>query len=173
MKKFIAFLLMAMMAVSLIACGKSKDTETDTSENVSEENTNEQNETEPSEDTEEAKDNTDETPLETLPEDFVLDVKDDDHTVVFTIANTVQVYTHDGTSVTGYTTYVDAGDKEAAQTLLEIALLREDNYEEEGIKKVELKGNYLVTEYLEKAFPYTTYEELHAAAEMLQLLEQK
>ena len=27
--------------------------------------------------------------------------------------------------------------------------------------------------YLENAFPYTTYEELHAAAEMLQLLEQK
>ena len=154
MKKLLIVLLALIMVISLAACGEN-DNDTQEGENA----TSEQGDSVP-----DNKENSD--------DDYTFDIKEDDHTVVITIANTIQVYTHDGVNVTGYTTYADCGDAETAKTVASSINLNDSYYAGMGIKSVQAKGKYVVQEYTEEGFPCTTYEELHSLAEQYKQIQQ-
>lgn len=103
---------------------------------------------------------------------YQFDIKEDDHTVIITIANTIQVYTHDGTNVTGYTTYSDCGDAETAKAVASAINPNNSYYANMGLESVTTKGKYVVQEYSEKGFPCKTYEELHSLAEQYKQIQQ-
>lgn len=164
MKKFLALLLALVMVLSLVACGAPKNDDTQDAEDQQQEDTIPQDgEKNDAEDTEPAADSED---------DYTFDIKEDDHTVVITIANTIQVYTHDGANVTGYTTYVDAGDAETAKAVAKSIDLNDSYYSNMGIKSVTAKGTYVVQEYDAEGFPCTTYEDLHYLAEQYKQIQQ-
>ena len=149
MKKLIIFLLSAIMVLSLTACGNSENDSIVPGDLASGENEG----TSAQGGAAKADDN------------YTFDIKEDDHTVVITVANTIQVYTHDGVKVTGYTTYVDAGDAETAAVVAKSINVNDSYYKGMGMKSVKTKGKYVVQDYSEEGFPCKTYEELHNLAE--------
>lgn len=154
MKKLLIVLLALIMVIPLAACG-GKNNDTQDGENT----TPEQGDSVP-----DTKENSD--------DDYTFDIKEDDHTIVITIANTIQVYTHDGVNVTGYTTYVDSGDIETAKTVASAINPNDSYYAGMGLKSVTTKGKYVVQEYDTEGFPCTTYEELHSLAEQYKQIQQ-
>lgn len=154
MKKFFAIMLALIMVISLVACG-GKHNDTPDGGNTTPEQKNPGSNTEGN-----SNDN------------YQFDIKEDDHTVVITIANTIQVYTHDGVNVTGYTTYVDSGDAETAKAVANSINLNDSYYANMGIKSVKAKGKYVVQEYGAEGFPCKTYEELHSLAEQYKQIQQ-
>ena len=146
MKKFLIVLLALMLTLSLMACGKeSKDAQQGDSGLNAEESSD---------------------------DNYQFDIKEDDHTVVITIGNTFQVYTHDGVNVTGYATYADCGDVETAKAVAGAINPNDAYYAGMGLKSVTTKGSYVVQEYREEGFPCKTYEELHELAEQFKLIQQ-
>ena len=154
MKKFLIVLLTLILAVSLAACGK------------------ENNNTQDGENTAPKQDDPGSDAEGTNNDNYRFDIKEDDHTVIITIANTIQVYTHDGVNVTGYTTYVDSGDAETAKAAASSIDLNDSYYAGMGLKSVTTKGSYVVQEYSEEGFPCRTYEELHTLAEQYNQIQQ-
>ncbi len=152
MKKLFALLLTLCMLLSFAACGGSDDKKETSADNSKQESISDNGGK-----TDEKEDNG--------SADFTLDVKEDDHTVVFTIATVTQVYTHDGENVTGYTSYTDCGDAETAKAVADSMDLSDSYYSGMGMKSVTAKGKYLVQEYTEEGFAYKTYESLMEAAE--------
>ena len=150
MKKILIVLLALIMAISIAACG-GKNTDTNT--------TSGQGDSVPGN-----KENSD--------DGYTFDIKEDDHTVVITIANTIQVYTHDGVNVTGYTTYADCGDVETAKAVAGAINPNDEYYAGMGLKSVTTKGSYVVQEYDAEGFPCKTYEELHILAEQYKQIQQ-
>ena len=151
MKKFLIVLLALMMTVSLAACGGKND---NTEDGGTPDSGNSGTNTEGSSDA-----------------DYKFDIKEDDHTVIITVGNTIQVYTHDGVNVTAYTTYVDCGDVETAKAVAGAININDSYYESLGLKSVKTKGSYVVQEYSEKGFACKTYEELHDLAEMYKKIQ--
>lgn len=155
MKKIILLALAVLMVFAFAACGESIE-DPENAKNI----TSEQQEISTSST---QGDNDD---------DYIFDIKEDDHTVIITIANTKQVYTHDGVNVTGYTTYVDSGDAKTAKVVANSINLEDEYYANLGIKSVKSKGKYLIQEYSEEGFPCKTYEELHDLAEQYKQIQQ-
>lgn len=154
MKKFLIVLLALIMVISIAACGE-KNNDTPDGGNTTPEQGDSGSDTN-----------------ENSDDDYTFDIKEDDHTVVITIANTIQVYTHDGVNVTGYTTYVDSGDAETAKAVANSINLNDSYYANMGMKSVKAKGKYVVQEYGAEGFPCTTYEELHSLAEQYKQIQQ-
>ncbi|MCQ2771297.1 MAG: hypothetical protein MJ236_05810 [Clostridia bacterium] len=147
MKKIIIILMALTIFVFFVACGSIGD---DSGNDTNQVTDNEGN-----------KDNVENN------EEFVLNVKEDNHTVVITIGNTTHVFTHDGTNVTGYKTYIDYGDKEVAK-IVESSL--KGNLDE-GINSVEANGGYVVINYNQDGFLYTTYEDLMEYSNILKNMD--
>ncbi|MCQ2433350.1 MAG: hypothetical protein MJ175_12165 [Clostridia bacterium] len=147
MKKIITGILMLALVFSLAACGSEKNNDDDVGIG--------------GDVVQGAEDNN-----AGADEDFKLEVKEDDHTVVFTADVITFVFTHDGENVTGYTTYTEYDSAEDAKTVADTYKALKDQFVERGIKSVTAKGKYLITEYLESGFAYKTYEDLKVVADM-------
>ncbi len=97
-------------------------------------------------------------------QEFVLGLKEDDHTIIWQTGNVTHVYTHDGTTVTGYTEYWDAIDAETAEeTVAEVC--ESGKPVDKEYKSVTAKEQYIVIEYNAEYIPTTDYEEVVRQAE--------
>lgn len=152
MKKILVFLLALAMLLSLVACGEATE--------------------EPGSSTSQQQEESSSITEGDSDSDYQFDIEEDDNTVIITIGNTIQVYTHDGVNVTGYTTYVDSGDADTAKAVASAIDINDSYYEGMGLKSVTTKGKYVVQEYNEEGFPCTTYEELHDLAEQYKMIQQ-
>ena len=104
--------------------------------------------------------------------EYVFNITEDDHTIIWEIETTKFIFTHDGTNVTSYTTYLDMEDKETADQIVAMYKTLIENNTDEGFKEVYRKGTYVVVEYEQEAFPYTTYEELKEVADIMKSIKQ-
>ena len=104
--------------------------------------------------------------------EYVFNITEDDHTIIWEIETTKFIFTHDGTNVTSYTTYLDMEDKETADEIVVMYKTLIENNTDEGFKEVYRKGTYVVVEYEQEAFPYTTYEELKETADIMKSIKQ-
>ena len=156
MKKLFALLLTLCMLLSFADCGGNDSKQSADNNTPKESASDSTGENASGKADEKEDDNT---------ADFTLDIKEDDNTVVFTVGNITQVYTHDGDTITGYTTYTDCGDADTAKAVANSIDLSDSYYEGLGMKSAIAKGKYLVQEYTEEGFTYKSYNDLMEAAE--------
>lgn len=144
MKKIAAALIAVLLICSFTACGAKQE------ENSQESDAQ----------------NTDVTTVVAGADDsYVFDIKEDDHTFVFSMANTYHVYTHDGKKITGYCLYSDVGSAEQAQAAASQVDVNDDYFKSMGYKSVATKGKYMIVEFTEEGFEYKSFEELKEAYE--------
>ena len=134
MKKYLLILIALCLTISLTACGKNDNEE---SEGVEKKQTSEPENNEPVEET-----------IDSNPSDNFEDYElySDDTKYVFKKGAVYMIYYYSGKKVTAYHTYTDYGTEEEAN----IALAEFEK--DKTMKKVYVKGQYLVIEYAESEY---------------------
>ena len=91
-------------------------------------------------------------------DEYVFDIREDDHTIIMSVEKMIQVFHHDGVKVTGYECYCECNSVEEAKMAVENNQgLAAQN---PTIQSVTRKGKYMVLTYNESGFPYPDYETL-------------
>ncbi len=110
-----------------------------------------------------------ESPAETPQNGMKMDMRSDDGKFVWTADSQTVIYYHDGKNVTGYEKQFECKtERRAKETAAAYEKLMEKG-EASQIEKVVQKGTVVRLIYRKSAFPYTTYQQVKAVYDQIQI----